>query len=59
MDDTIKTYLDKLKKDGKHDQKFTDLLIASYDEKEEGLVTANKIIFAIEEQYAQDQGNKS
>ena len=58
-EETIKGYLEKLKKEVKSDKEFVEILIVSYNQKEEGLVTADKILAAIEERYAKNQGHKS
>ncbi|MCR4284335.1 MAG: hypothetical protein NUV64_03450 [Parcubacteria group bacterium] len=53
-EETIKDYLEKLKKEAKSDKEFVELLIVSYNQKEEGSVTADKILAAIEERYAKN-----
>lgn len=58
-EETIRGYLEKLKKEAKSDKEFVELLIASYNQKEEGSVTADKILAAIEERHAKNQGHKS
>ena len=57
-ENTIKQYLERLEKEGHHDKELIDLLDASYESKEDGAVTAEKILAVIEDRYVKNQGHK-
>lgn len=55
----IKKYLDTLKKEGKYDKEFIDILAVCNKDDEDGEIVAEKILQVINKRYVEDKKNKT
>lgn len=55
----IKKYLADLKKEGKYDDKFIDILMVGNDEDEDGGIIAAKVIESINQRYVESKKNQT
>jgi hypothetical protein len=55
----IKKYLDDLRKEGKYDNEFIDILTVGNEQDEDGEVIAAKIMESINKRYAESKKNQT